>query len=180
LQVNGKSLTRRTTTHPLEREIVIHRIAIAFAILVFSLTAVAAGRSTAAVVLKVEAFKAGFRNCSRPTPQGMTSFWQVGQPALDRIDEALMVHLEKTGLAKKLRAAPASYGRQYLGYNRGERRFVYINAFLRSSGDPRSTYQRWCDGGNQFWGIEYDMKEKVFKDFEIDGVSGDPLEGLTL
>ena len=156
------------------------KIIAALAVFVLSGTAAAAGRSTAAVALKIGAFKAGFRNCSRPTPQGITSFWQVAPSDVEKIDEALMHHLERTGLAKKMRASPSAYGRQYLGYNRGERRFVYVNAFLRSSGDAKSTYVRWCDGGNQFWGIEYDMQQKTFTDFEIDGVLGDPLEGLKL
>ena len=156
------------------------KIAIALVVLAFGWAADAAGRSTAAVALKIDAFKMGFRNCSRPTPRGITSFWQVNQSDVARIDEALILYLEKTGLANRLRVPPSAYGRQYLGYDRGERRFVYVNAFLRSSGDARSTYQRWCDGGNQFWGIEYDMKQKAFADFEIDGTSGDPLGGLKL
>ena len=152
---------------------------LALAILFLSATAYGGGRSSA-VALKIEAFKTGFRNCSRPTPEGTTSFWEVRQPDVEKIDEGLMIHLERTGLAKKLRNPPSTYGRQYLGYNRGDRRFVYVNAFLRSSGDPKSKYQRWCDGGNLFWGIEYDMQQKVFTGFEIDGVLGDPLEGLKL
>jgi hypothetical protein len=153
-----------------------HKIVMALALLAFSLNADGASRSPAAVALKIEAFKTGFRNCSRPTPQGMTSFWQVNQTDVERIDAELILHLEKTGLAKKLRASPSTYGRQYLGYNRGARRFVYVNAFPRSSGDARSAYQRWCDGRNLFWGIEYDMKQKVFTDFQTDGVVGDPVE----
>jgi hypothetical protein len=156
------------------------KIVVVLAIFVSSGAAAAAGRSTSAFALKLGAFKEGFRNCSRPTPQGMTSFWQVNPSDIEKIDEALMHHLEGTGLAKKLRAPPSGYGRQYLGYNRGQRRFVYVNAFLRSSGDTKSTYVRWCDGGNQFWGIEYEMQQKIFTGFEIDGVQGDPLEGLKL
>jgi hypothetical protein len=91
-----------------------------------------------------------------------------------------MLHLERTGLAKKLHDPPSSYGRQYLGYNRGKRRFIYVNAFLRLSGDARSVYVRACDGGNLFWGIEYDVQSGLFGGLEINGVMGDPLEGLKL
>ena len=153
---------------------------VALAIFVSIGTAAAAGRSTSAFPLKIGAFKAGFRNCSRPTPQGITSFWQVSQSDVKWIDEALMQYLERTQLVKELRTPPSAYGRQYLGYNRGERRFVYVNAFMRSSGDAKSTYVRWCDGGNQFWGIEYDMQQRIFTGFYIDDVEGDPLEGLKL
>jgi hypothetical protein len=156
------------------------KAAVGLAILVSGGIAAAAGRSPSAFPLKIGAFKAGFRNCSRPTPQGITSYWQVNQSDVERIDEALMQYLERKGLLKMLRTPLSAYGRQYLGYNRGERRFVYINAFMRSSGDTKSTYVRWCDGGNLFWGIEYDMKGKTFTGFEIDGVEGDPLEGLKL
>ena len=156
----------------------IHRVATSVALLAIAFTANAADSSTKAVALNIEAFKTGFRNCSRPTPQGMTSFWQVSQPDLDTVDAALLLHLEKSGAAKKLRGSPSSYGRQYLGFNRGERRFIYINAFLRSSGDARSRYQRWCDGGNQFWGIEYNVNDKTFTGFAVDSVYRDPLDGL--
>jgi hypothetical protein len=161
-----------------------HRMVVALLLLGFSSTVDAASESAAAVALRLEAFKTGFRNCSRPTPQGITAFWQVDQPDVERIDAALILHLEKTGLAKKLRAPLSTYGRQYLGYSRGDHRFVYVNAFPRSSRDARSAYQRWCDGRNLFWGIEYDMKKRVFIDFEIDRPVGDPvenpLEGLKL
>jgi hypothetical protein len=99
------------------------------------------------------------------------SYWQVNQSDVERIDEALMQYLERQGLVKMLRSPLSAYGRQYLGYNRSERRFVYVNAFMRSSSDTKSMYVRWCDGGNLFWGIEYDMQEKIFTGFEIDGVA---------
>ena len=139
-----------------------------------------ASRSTTAVALKVQAYKDGFRNCSRGMPPGITAAWQVSQKDVEKIDAALMLHMEKAGLTKKLRASPASYGRQYLGYVREERRFVYVNAFLRSFGDPRASYVRACDGGNLFWGIEYDVQAGTFANFEVNGELGDPLEGLKL
>ena len=93
-----------------------------------------ASRSTTAVALKDQAYKDGFRNCSRGMPPGITAAWQVSQKDVEKIDAALMLHMEEAGLTKKLRASPASYGRQYLGYVREGRRFVYVNAFLRSFG----------------------------------------------
>jgi hypothetical protein len=157
------------------------RILVLLSALVCGDLAPAAGRSTAgssAIVLKIEAFKSGFRNCSRETPEGTTGFWQVRQSDADKTDVALMLHLERTGLAKTLRGAPVSYGRQYLGYNRGKRRFIYVNAFARAPGDLRSVYVRGCDGGNLFWGIEYDVQSESFGRLEINGAMGDPLQGL--
>jgi hypothetical protein len=145
-------------------------------------TAMAAGRSPSPFALKLKAFQSGFRNCSRPTPSGMTSFWQVNEGDVKTIDQALMQYLDLTAITKRLSKPPSAYGRQYLGFNRGTRRFIYINAYVKAPKSAKSTFVRACDGGNKFWGIEYDLQQKLFRDFELNSVpgAGDPLDGLKL
>jgi hypothetical protein len=85
------------------------------------------------------------------------------------IDAALMQHLRTSGLTKQLTLPPSKYQRQYLGFLRGESRFVYINAFparyLRAVADPTSAIPRICDSGSLTWGIEYNMKKRTFSGF---------------
>jgi hypothetical protein len=69
---------------------------------------------------------------------------------------------------------PAKYVRQYAGFRRGTRQFVYINAYatphLPQREDPAaSTLEIGCDGGDMFWGIEYDQLKRTFRNLEING-----------
>lgn len=144
----------------------------------------AAEQPRRAVPLKIEAFKNGFRPCSREPPQGITGYWEVKQAEVHRIDDALLAHLDRTGLRNKLRYSPSGYQRQYLGLIRGEQRIVYINAFPVNFGDAvgrsKSQFVKGCDGGNLFWGIEYDVLSKSFANFSVDATMGDPYGGLRL
>lgn len=138
-----------------------------------------------AVVLKLAAFKDGFRLCSRKGPQNVTAYWELDQSEVARIDRALMRHIVRSGLKAHLRLAADGYVRQYLGLVREGRRFVYINAIgARAGGDlakAHSEFARWCDGGSLFWGIEYDLRTKSFLNFAANSSGpGEPLEGLRL
>jgi hypothetical protein len=55
----------------------VHEALLALAILLGTGTGLADEQSPRAVALKIEAFRNGFRNCSRNTPQGITGYWQV-------------------------------------------------------------------------------------------------------
>jgi hypothetical protein len=146
-------------------------------------TIAAGGQPERAVALKIEAFKDGFRLCSREAPQGISGYWELGKAEVERIDRALMVHLSRSGLQGHLSAPPSRYERQYLGLVRGARRAVYINAFpVRGEAEhakARMEFAEWCDGGSLFWGIEYDVKSRRFLNFSANiPRHGDPLEGL--
>ena len=155
------------------------KVVLALAFL-FTVGTATAAKAPMAFPLKVSAFSAGFHNCSRPIPQGMTSFWQVNPPDVEKIDQSLVQYLEITALTKRLRKPTSAFGRQYLGFSRGEKRFIYINAYLKASGDTKSTYVKRCEASNQTWGIEYDMQQKVFANFEMDTPPGDPLDGIKI
>jgi hypothetical protein len=141
--------------------------------------------SERAVVLKLSAFKDGFRLCSRKGPENVTGYWELDQAEVGRIDLALMRYMVRSGLKTRLSLATDGYVRQYLGLIRDGRRFVYINAFGARTGEDlakaRSEFAKWCDGGSLFWGIEYDVRTKSFVNFAANsGRQGDPLEGLRL
>ena len=120
-------------------------------------------------VLHTTAVADGLRFCSRNGPDGISSFWEVPSKAIPAIDAALQKHLRTSRLYKQLTLPASKYQRQYLGFSRGEARFVYINAFparyLRAMPDPTNELPRICDGGSLTWGIEYDMKRRTFSGF---------------
>jgi hypothetical protein len=72
-------------------------------------------------------------------------------------------------LDRRLDLPASKYQRQYLGFLRGGRRFVYINVFpahfLRAVRDSTKELPRMCDGGTITWGIEYDVEKRRFLAF---------------
>lgn len=157
----------------------IRKVVVALTFL-FSAGPATAAKAPSAIPLKISAFSAGFRNCSRPVPQGMTSYWQVSPSDLAKVDQSLLQYLDITAVTKRLRKPPSAFGRQYLGFNRGNRRFIYINAYLKATGDTKSTYVRRCEAGNQTWGIEYDLQQQLFANFDMDTPPVDPLDGIKI
>jgi hypothetical protein len=157
----------------------IRQVVVALAFL-FSVSPATAAKAPSAIPLKLAAFSAGFHNCSRPVPQGMTSYWQVSPSDMAKVDQSLLQYLEITGLTKRLRKPPSAFGRQYVGFSRGNRRFIYVNAYLKATGDTKSTYVRRCEAGNQTWGIEYDLQQQLFANFDMDTPPTDPLDGIKI
>ena len=121
------------------------------------------------VALHTTAVSDGLRFCSRNGPEDISSFWEVPAKAIPEIDAALLKHLSSSRLYKELTFPASKYQRQYLGFLRGETRFVYINAFparyLTAVRDSTNELPRICDGGTLTWGIEYDVKRRTFSDF---------------
>jgi hypothetical protein len=174
---DGRSMAMRSGS-------MVMKALLALAILTGSDVARASDKTRRAVPLKIEAFKDGFRPCSREPPQGITGYWELKQSEVTKIDNALLTHLDRSGLKNRLRFSPSGYQRQYLGLIRGQQRIVYISAFPVNFGDAvsrsKTQFVKGCDGGNLFWGIEYDIQTKSFTDFAVDETMGDPLEGLRL
>jgi hypothetical protein len=112
--------------------------------------------------------------CSRPGPKGVTSYWELSPSSVDEIDRALRGYLAKGPVKATFAFRPERYVRQYAGFRRGKQEFVYINAYpspRRSEGteDPRKVMGIGCDGGDMFWGIEYDVMKRRFGALEING-----------
>ena len=61
---------------------------------------------------------------------------------------------------------------QYAGLIAGGRKFIYVNSFRGDVGD----FPNWktqpvmvCDGGDAFFGAEYDPQTKTFANFAFNG-----------
>jgi len=63
---------------------------------------------------------------------------------------------------------------QYGALERGGKRFIYVNALPISTEDARQAWRREadvvCDGGPQFWGVEWDVRAKTFQNVRFNGV----------
>ena len=112
--------------------------------------------------------------CSRPGPKGVTSYWELSPTAVDEIDRALLGYLAKGPVNATFAFRPEKYVRQYAGFRRGKKEFVYINAYPSptlklGAEDARKVMGIGCDGGDVFWGIEYDVVKRAFGHLEING-----------
>jgi hypothetical protein len=116
--------------------------------------------------------------CSRPGPKWVTSSWEVSPQQVKQIDPALLSYMRTAFSWKTLAYKPEKYVRQYLGLRRGEHPFIYINAYIPfprgAFEDPAKGLVIACDGGDAFWGIEYDLEWGTFSDLEVNG-SPEPL-----
>jgi hypothetical protein len=128
-----------------------------------------------AVPVTLAAFKSGFRMCSRLGPSSVTSYWEVPRDDVHRVDRALLAYVRDTPSELAIAYRPEKFVRQYAGFRRGKHEFIYVNAFpsdhlARSKDDPSKTLLIGCDGGDIFWGIEYDVQSGTFARLEINGL----------
>lgn len=123
--------------------------------------------------------------CSRSAPEPGEPFWSPTPAQVEELDKRLPDYLrqQKQGAhAEHL----SKYLRQYVGFTGKGRKLIYLNAFptemvdmlCRSgvktgSGDCRNPWRTQgvfvCDGGDDFWGVEYDPESKAFSGLDFNG-----------
>ena len=113
------------------------------------------------------------RQCSRPTPQGVSGFWQPSDATVETLELKLAEHLEAlTGTEAPPRGV--SYGREYVGFVRDGARLIYGNSFpnrgTAATGELEAIVVV-CDGGSSHWGIVYDPASGQFSELEFNGVT---------
>ena len=115
------------------------------------------------VVLPPEAAKAILCPCSRSTPGLGESYFNPSSAQITELESKLTEfvrthsHREAPDQWKQL----PSFVRQYLGVMRGGRSFIYVNLFPPGTRSWRS-YAVICDGGPDFFGVEYDLTAARF------------------
>ena len=113
--------------------------------------------------------------CSRNTPQRITSFWQPSSADIDTLEQRLLLYLSKSesnrengfpALGSGTRKPPdGEYAGTYVGILTHGKRLIYANF------SPRSGPDMVCDGGPRFWGIVFDPLSNEFSDLEFNGAA---------
>ena len=113
--------------------------------------------------------------CSRRTPQGVEGFWTPAPRDVTEL-EALLDKFLRTDSAGRSVLPLDQYHRQYIGFTKSGKRFIYGN-FYRAPSAISSTYDEGtqpvivCDGGPRFWGIVYSAEARSFMDLAFNGVA---------
>jgi hypothetical protein len=67
--------------------------------------------------------------------------------------------------------------RQYIGVISHGKKLIYLNAFDKSILTDSAEHRDWrtkaliiCDGGDAFWGVEFDPADNTFHNLQFNGV----------
>lgn len=121
--------------------------------------------------------------CTRRVPSDVTGYWTPDRATIERIEQALPGLLGGERLPSgRSPLAASEYYRQYIGIQRGGQKLVYVNAFhrryvhrhllyddtlhgrtvFRDSAAWRTAPVSACDGGSDYFGVEYDVTADEF------------------
>jgi len=135
-------------------------------------------RTERGAILSGEQARPVFAQCSRSAPRGAQPDWTPAAEEVARLEARLPAFID--GLGTEAPSRPVSqYRCQYVGFSRDGRRYVYANCFAHdyADGDPRPEYRdAWlhapvvvCDGGDAFFGVEYDVASGAFANYAANG-----------
>ena len=112
--------------------------------------------------------KALFNQCSRASPQH-DGWWKVSPRDVQNLEASLprFWNAQKPKPSKPL----TDYYRQYAGFTRKGRKMIYLNAFEASTADKKWKTRAVvvCDGGDLFFGVEYDVQSRTFHALSFNG-----------
>jgi hypothetical protein len=128
------------------------------------------------------------KQCSRDVPANITGVWRPSSEQIHDLESRLPAALmaEWPNHIRTDLNASSTYNRdiarQYAGFLIGGKQIIYVNAFPLSIVDFDGTNLSpaakvdWhrdaimvCDGGDRFWGVEYDPSTKTFSHFSFNG-----------
>lgn len=110
------------------------------------------------------------QQCSRMSPEEVTGFWTPSGEEIEQLEAAFFEFI-KDKRPPNRDFLLNDYYRQYTGFMRGGKKFIYVNGFshTRKGHDWRRIAYVVCDGGGSFFGVEYDMETKRFSHLEYNG-----------
>jgi len=143
------------------------------------------------VVISAEEAPNVFVQCSRPAPREKDGpFWAPSAAEIEGLEAGLGGYLREKGHAKQGDDLSRFY-RQYVGFVRSGRKLIYLNAFSadelendlrlcreypgqmpKDLCDPdewRHPTTITCDGGDDYWGLEYDPQTKDYSQLAFNG-----------
>ena len=106
--------------------------------------------------------------CSRAAPEAK-GFWSPTAADIRALERRLPSYLARQQGNRPSIGTP--YYRHYVGVTHDGRRSIYLSAFPVGTAEPdwRRHAQIVCDGGNVFWGVEYDPLTKQFTNLSVNG-----------
>jgi hypothetical protein len=110
------------------------------------------------------------RQCSRGAPSDVSGFWNPTAAQVNEIEKRLPGFVRQSG-----HDVFSGSLRQYIGFTSRNKKFIYLNAFPKSALEIKHP-TNWktavftvCDGGDHFWGVEFDPSTKTFHNLEFNG-----------
>jgi hypothetical protein len=144
------------------------RILLLFTLLFTARAALAANWQESGVIFSGKNANALLTQCSRAAPEKVTAQWTPTSAQIS-ILEALLPAFKRT--LKQPDAPLEMFYRQYAGFIAGGRKIIYVNFF------PKETDPQWrsqavvvCDGGDRFWGVEFEVVRSRFVKAAFNGV----------
>ena len=111
------------------------------------------------------------QQCSRASPFGHWSSVSPSKSEIRDVEAALPRFIAAN--RKVWRSPLPDFRFQYGALERGGKRLIYVNALPLDTTDNRKVWRRGaevvCDGGAQFWGVEWDVRAKAFQNAGFNG-----------
>jgi hypothetical protein len=119
------------------------------------------------VILGSDQAKSLLHQCSRAAPEKVTGQWTPSSQQIAQLEVKLP---EFKRSLKRPAAQLLSFYRQYAGFVAGGRKIVYVNFFPKDI-DPqwRTRAVGVCDGGESFWGVEFEVDTGKFVNAAFNG-----------
>jgi hypothetical protein len=110
------------------------------------------------------------RQCSRATPDSskVTGYWTPTNQHLQALEDALPDYVKQQHATLK---DLASYRRVYVGMIYEGRRVVYVDFAYQNErkDDWAENLRTGCDGGNRYFGVEFDVDTREFSNLLMNG-----------
>jgi hypothetical protein len=116
-----------------------------------------------------------FKQCSRDVPSPGEGQWKPTDLELDSLEATLPAALSKRPEAKSVDFTKllSDWGRQYVGFVRDGKRYIYGNFFAKGTFDSLENELKHpmivCDGGPYFFGVEYDVSAQKVTRLDFNG-----------
>jgi len=108
------------------------------------------------------------KQCSRPPLTNIKGHWVPSTNQLSKLEKQLDQYL--SAKHPEIRKNIGQLYFQYAGLIRHKRKIIYINTidhYTQTNPDWRHTAMIVCDGGDMFWGLEYDPNTEEFSEMSF-------------